>query len=219
MIKLVVFDFDGVLVDSNEAWAGIYSKAAKATGMKKDIAYDDIKEHYGKPYIDVLRAAYPEITDDENTVERMYSNFLDLASSEDFGSSFRLIKGARKTLDELKGRFMLAVGSGNTKKMLNKFMRKFRLADYFRFVVTIDDVKRGKPNPDMLIKAIRHFNVKPEEAVYVGDSASDVMAAKRAGMHSVAVLTGALDKKEAMNLKPDYIVEDVSGVPEVLSCM
>jgi len=219
MIKLVVFDFDGVLVDSNEAWADIYSRAAKATGLKKDVAYDDIKEHYGKPYIDVLRAAYPEVTNDESTVERMYSNFIDLASSEDFGSSFKLIKGARKTLDELKGRFTLAVGSGNTKRMLEKFLKKFRLADYFRFIVTIDDVKKGKPSPDMLIKAIRHFNVKPEEAVYVGDAASDVLAAKRAGMRSVAVLTGALGKEEAVKLKADYVVEDVSKLPEVLSCM
>ncbi len=219
MIKLVMFDFDGVLVDSNQAWADIYDKAAKATGFEKGVAYDDIKSHYGKPYLEVLRAAYPEMTEDPAAMERMYSNFVDLSASDDFSSSFKAIKGLKRALRGMKKKFKLAVGSGNTKRMLNRFLSRFGLDEYFDLVVSGDEVRRGKPNPDMLIKAMRHFDVEPKEAVYVGDAKSDIVAAKKAGMRSVAVLTGALTREEAEMLGPDYIVEDATKVPEVLSCM
>jgi HAD superfamily hydrolase (TIGR01549 family) len=219
MIKLVVFDFDGVLVDSNQAWADICDRAAKATGLEKGVAHDDLKSHYGKPYIEILRAAYPEMTDDPAAIEEMYSNFVNLSASDDFSSSFKAIKGLKRALRGMKKKFKLAVGSGNTKRMLNRFLSKFGLEEYFDLVVSGDEVRRGKPNPDMLLKAMRHFDVEPKEAVYVGDAKSDIMAARKAGMRSVAVLTGALTREEAEMLGPDYIVENATKVPEVLSCM
>ncbi|UCD03267.1 MAG: HAD family hydrolase [Candidatus Aenigmatarchaeota archaeon] len=219
MIKLVMFDFDGVLVDSNEAWADIYDKAAKATGLEKDITYDQLRQHYGKPYIEVLRAGVPELVGDEKAMDEMYKSFVELASSEDFVSSFRSIKGLKNSLANLKKRFKLAVGSGNTKRSINRFLHKLGLHEYFDLVVAGDEVSKGKPDPDMLIKAMEHFRVRPEEAVYVGDAKADIIAAKRAGIASIAVLTGALSKEEAEELDPDYIVDDATKVPEVLACM
>ena len=89
----------------------------------------------------------------------------------------------------------------------------------FDLVVAGDDVKNGKPHPDMLLAALEHFHIEPHEAVYVGDAAADILAAKNAGMASIAVLTGALNRLEAENLNPDYIVEDVTKIHEALSCM
>jgi phosphoglycolate phosphatase-like HAD superfamily hydrolase len=71
----------------------------------------------------------------------------------------------------------------------------------------------------MLIKALDHFGVKPEEAVYVGDAKADIMAAKSAGLVSIAVLTGALTREEAEELETDHIVDDATKVPEVLACI
>ncbi len=71
----------------------------------------------------------------------------------------------------------------------------------------------------MLLKALDHFGISPEEAVYVGDAKSDILAAKRAGMRSIAVLSGALSRTDAEELGPDEIVYDATKVPEVLACM
>ncbi len=220
MIKLVMFDFDGVLVDSNRAWAEIYSKTAEATGIRKRcVKYEDIKAHYGKPYGEVIKAACPEAAEDDSVMENMYSNFVDLSSSEEFASSFDAIKGVRNSLRELKKKFKLAVGTGNSKRVINMFLSRFGMTKYFDLVVAGDDVENGKPNPDMLLKALDHFKIKPKEAVYVGDAKSDVIAAKRAGMRSVAVLTGAMSRLDAEKIDPDYIVEDATKVEEVVSCM
>jgi pyrophosphatase PpaX len=218
MIKLVVFDFDGVLVNSNEAFAGAYREAVERAGVGQDFNYDDIKSQFGKPYIEVFKGSGGGACDEE-TMERVYSHFVDITSSEDFTSSVTRIKGVRKSLSGMKKSFSLAVGSGNSRRMLNGLLSKLGLSRYFDFVVSGDDVAKGKPSPDMLIKAMRHFKVKPREAVYVGDSSHDIVAAKRAGMRSVAVLTGVLTREEAKRLHPDFIVEDATKVHEVLSCL
>jgi HAD superfamily hydrolase (TIGR01549 family) len=219
MIKLVMFDFDGVLVDSNEAWADVYMKSASDAGLRKKITYDDLKPHYGKPYIEFFKAAFPGVEDDKHVTEKLYSSLLNLSSAEDFPSSFKQISGVKNALSELKKHFKLALGSGNSRRMLGKFMRRLGFDGYFDLVVTGDDVDNGKPHPEMLLKAVEHFDVRPEEAVYVGDAPADVVAARNAGVKSVVVLTGALSRAEAENLNPDYIVEDVTKIREAISCM
>ncbi len=219
MIKVVVFDFDGVLVDSNEAWADIFSKAANSAGVKKNFTYDDIKPHYGKPYVEVFKCAHPRFRDDSGVMEAMYSNFIKLATEDGFSNSFRTIGGMKKSLADLKKRYKLAVGSGNSRKLLDKFLKKLGLFEYFDMVVSGDEVKNGKPYPDMLLKIIDHFGIRPEEGVYIGDSEADIIAAKRAKMKSVAVLTGALSRDQASDLHPDCIVDDATDIGEVIECM
>ncbi len=216
MIKVIIFDFDGVLVDSNEAWIGIFNKASKAAGVRRSFTYEDIRPHYGKPYIEVFRSAHPKFRESDNVLDLMYANFMDLANSDDFTDSFRPISGIKGVLGKLSKKCRLAVGSGNSNRILNRFLKKLGLRKYFDFVVGGDQVKRGKPNPDMLLKIMNHFNVSPDEAVYVGDSMSDIIAAKRAKMKSVAVLTGALSREQAEELRPDFILDNATQVQEVL---
>ena len=205
MIKLVVFDFDGVLVDSNQAFAQAYRSAAERAGISGDFAYDDIKCHFGKPYIEVFRNSSRLPTEDGD-LEKLYDNFVDITSSEDFTSSVKHIKGVKRSLSNLKKSVRLAVGSGNSRRMLNGLLSKLGLSRYFDLVVSGDDVKKGKPSPDMLLKAMKHFRVKPRETVYVGDSGCDIIAAKRAGMRSVAVLTGVLRRRPVLLWIDDFEV-------------
>lgn len=219
MIKVVVFDFDGVLVDSNEAWAEIFNKAANSAGVKKDFTYDDIKPHYGKPYVEVFKSAHPRFRHDSGVMEAMYSNFIKLASKDDFSNSFGTIAGMKSSLRELRKKYKLAVGSGNCRRLLEKFLKQLGLIEYFEMVISADDVEKGKPYPDMLIKVIEHFGIKPSEGVYVGDSEADIICAKRAKMRSVAVMTGALSREQAEDLNPDCILDDATELGEVLECM
>jgi len=219
MIKVVIFDFDGVLVDSNQAWADAFTTASKAAGLQKEVTYDDLRPHCGKPYLEVFRNAHPGAAGSKDVMDAMYSHFLRLATSDEFLKTFREIKGINGSLKRLKKRFRLAVGSGNSKKLLNRFLDKMGMSKYFDFVVAGDEVKKGKPNPDMLLKIINHFKVRADEAIYIGDASADIMAAKRANMRSVAVLTGALSREEAEELNPDFIVSDATQLQELLSCM
>jgi len=219
MIKVVIFDFDGVLFDSNQAWVELFNQASREAGAERSFTFEDIRSQCGKPYMDVLNHAFPGIHNDSGALAAMYSNFLKIAKTDEFLASFREIKGMKGSLRMLKRKFKLAVGSGNSRKLLNRFIYKLGFSKYFDLVVSSDDVSRGKPNPDMILKVVRHFRVSPGEAVYVGDSCSDFIAAKRANVRSVAVLSGALSREQAEELCPDFIVGDATELQELLSCM
>jgi len=219
MIKLVIFDFDGVLVDSNESWADVLTKASKASGLDGKFTFDDIKDHAGKPYVEVFKASHPKHADNEKLLDTLYSHFIKIASTDEFVESFKSIKGIKRSLASLGKKYTLAVCSGNSRNLLKYFIDKMGFSRYFRLLVSVDDVKRGKPHPDMLLKTLKHFGVSPKYAVYIGDSESDVMAAKSAGVRSIVVLTGALDRQQAEDLSPDFIVDDVTRVEGVLKCM
>lgn len=216
MIKLVIFDFDGVLADSNEAWVDIFNKASNATGINQSFTYDDIRSDYGKPYIEVIRNAHPKFKEGGEILESMYTNFLTLATADDFIESFKSIKGTKKILSELKKKYKLAVASGNSKRLLVKYLNNLKLYNYFDFIASGDEVKHGKPYPDILIKILDHFKIDAKNSVYIGDSESDILAAKSAKMTSITVLTGALNKDSALQLKPDHIIKDVTCIFEVL---
>lgn len=219
MIKVVIFDFDGVLVDSNEAWIDVLNKSTHAAGVKKKMTYDDLRKHYGKPIVEIFKSAHPRFGHDSDALEATYSRFMELASKDSLVESFNQIGGIKQTLRKLKEKYHLAVGSGNNKRLLVRFLERLGLSKYFDMVVSGDDVENGKPSPEMLQLILSHYGVKPDVAVYVGDSESDVQAAKNAHVKSVVVLTGALSREDAEQLKPDSIVQDATKLPEVLGCM
>ena len=122
MIKVVIFDFDGVLVDSNEAWADIYSRASKAAGIKESVNSEDIIKHFGRPYSEVFRGSHPRHAGDADLMGVVYENLFEMASSDDFIRSFKSIRGIRDSLAELKKTHKLAVCSGNSRGLLENFL-------------------------------------------------------------------------------------------------
>lgn len=219
MIKAVIFDFDGVLVDSNEKWFDAFSTAARASGIKTTGDHETMKKNCGKRLSDFFASVSPGMHEDAKKIEQMRLMMTSLARDDEFTSSMKTFRGIKKLLRHLKKRFKLAVGSGNNRKILNRFIEKFGLRKYFDVVVSADDVHKGKPEPDMLLKVTKKLGVSPGEAVYVGDSEVDIIAAKKANMKSIAVLTGALDRERATELNADFIIEDAARVKDVVACM
>jgi len=82
--------------------------------------------------------------------------------------------------------------------------------DVFDLIIGINDVKKSKPDPEMLLKAIEHFGVKPKETLFVADAPNDIIAGKKAGVKIAVVLTGVLDRKRAEKLGINFIFEDVT---------
>ena len=86
--------------------------------------------------------------------------------------------------------------------------RVLPLGHLFDAVVASDDVERNKPHPDGILRALELLGARPEEAAYVGDSPFDVEAARRAGVHSVAVGWGGIHTREKLEAAgPDAFVE------------
>jgi len=209
MFKLIIFDFDGVLVISNDAHVEVCKRALKKAGINREIRYDKITYYFGKPYRDVLKA----IMDSDYTSEKLgiaYKEQRKLLYSGWFLENIKGIDGVREFLLNLKKKnIRLALASGNERAFLDKVMGFLGLDGIFDLVLSAEDVSKSKPDPEMVYKAMKKFGVKPEETLFVGDARNDILAAKSARVRSAVVLTGVLSEKEAIEMKPDFIFETV----------
>lgn len=216
MIKLILFDFDGVIADSNSLHAEVTRNVLSGVGLTREIADEEIYALFGKEYSVVLKELMgPDYSD--KLLFRALVLQQKMLHSDFFFNQMRLFKGVGEYLKSLRGRgFKLAVVTGNDSFFIDRAIRVLDLGDVFDLVLSSDDVARSKPAPDMVLKAVDVFGVGLDEVLFVGDARNDVLAAKSAGVKSVVVLSGILDDISARALKPDYILDDVFGLDAII---
>ncbi|MEA1924558.1 MAG: HAD family hydrolase [Candidatus Altiarchaeota archaeon] len=216
MIKLVLFDFDGVIADSNSSHIEVTRRVLKSVGLGRDISEREIYDLFGMEYKVVLRKL---LADDYSEEKLSMASGLqqELLHSGSFFQGIVLFPKVRDLLSTLRGKgIWLAVATGNDRRFIDKLVDVLGLDGFFDLVLSSDDVSHSKPAPDMVLKAVDYFGVAADEVLFVGDSRNDVLAAKSAGVKSAAVLTGILDKQGALRLNPDFIVNDVSGIDGII---
>ncbi len=204
----ILFDFDGTLVNSREA----YLEAAKVTfatlrlamptskevleipkRLEQNLALNDIVEGDIAKFLTVYLATYNSITKEKTTP----------------------IPHIQGTLARLSSRAKLAITTMRfvSKAQIMQELKQFSLDTYFDNVITALDTRRPKPSPEPLIKAVAPFNVDLADCVVVGDSVIDIRAGKAAGAKTVSVLSGLYSHEELELEKPDLIIEDVTRLP------
>ncbi len=215
-LRLLLFDFDGVLADSNDVHLEVCRRALREAGITREISDGELTCHFGKPYLVVLR----EVMGSDFTPERLEKASrlqLRLLYSDWFMQQITLVDGTENLLSELKEKgFKVGVASGNDRRFLEKALSHLGIDDFFDVVVSSDDVRNSKPEPDMILKAMRALGVREGETVYIGDSQNDIIAAKKAGVKSIFVLSGILKKEKAEELGPDLIVDSIRDIKRFL---
>jgi phosphoglycolate phosphatase-like HAD superfamily hydrolase len=184
----VIFDCDGVLFDSWRANVAFYNAVLSDLGQPPlDTAGERLAHTLSSPQLfEALFGDRPALLEQARTIAR----------GMDYGPFLRWMKpvpGLYASLTELKRQYRLAMAT-NRGVTVAGVMRHFGLAPLLELAVGIYDVPRPKPFPDMIEKCVQHFGIDPDEAVYVGDSPSDLEAARAAGTRFIAVgdLPGAL---------------------------
>lgn len=220
MVKLIIFDFDGVIITgSNEGYFKCYHKALEAVDINLDPVEERrrILEIWGKGYVfqlEYLLKEHPEL------LPRAIKVYESCYYSPTFSENIRLIKGADISLRQLAKKYRLAIAAGMMRKTLDTFLKKFKIAKVFQKIMTSDEIvnpKHKKPASYMLNQIISNFSIDKNEVVYVGDAEGDVKMARNAGIIPIVVLTGHLTRKEAENLKIKHIISDITHLQEVLN--
>ncbi|KKQ96108.1 MAG: HAD hydrolase, family IA, variant 1 [Candidatus Woesebacteria bacterium GW2011_GWA1_39_12] len=178
MIKALVFDIDGVLIDSFDAnlkfFQDLLSKAGYKPPTKKE--YSPI---FHLSMLDVIRICTK--SSDEKEIKRVW----EMGRSRKVKYPIFLLKTTKdleKTIIELSGKYLLGIVTNRVKEGIYKIPVLSRLQKYFQITVAYQDTKNHKPHPDPLLLACKKLGVNPDEAVYVGDAQSDIIAGKAAGM-------------------------------------
>jgi phosphoglycolate phosphatase-like HAD superfamily hydrolase len=220
MVKLIVFDWDDVFtLGSREGYIACYHQAAKEVGVEIDpvLERERILAKWGRPHRDEvaeLLQEYPERVDEASLAwER-------LILSDTFTDQLTLLDGAVDFLNELSKEYVLTVATGlNPVVMKERVFPKFAIPPVFTQIVTAYDLadrNRGKPYPDMVLAILKEQGCSPDEAIMVGDAPGDMRMGKAAGVRTVAVLTGLLDREAAQEIGADYIIENVVQLKELL---
>lgn len=174
----ILFDMDGVLVDSLDSWWKALNDALKAY-KHEEITRDEFKKYYwGHDLRSNLEkmGLNPEVVSFCNNV---YGDHID---------SVKIYPGTKKTLESLNG-FKKAIITNTPSSCADQILEKIGLKKYFDGVVTSDMVSIGKPNPEIVFKACSLLGVKPDSCILVGDTKSDVEAGRKAGCTVIGIKT------------------------------
>ena len=183
MIEAVVFDMDGVLIDSEQLWDEIREQLARERGGRwSERAQADMMgmsaPEWTRYMHDVvgLRESPEEI--DAEVVGRLLARYEE---------SLPLLPGAVEAVERLASRRPLAIASSSNRVVIDAVLARAGIAQLFRATVSSEEVVRGKPAPDVYLEAARRLDADPEGCVAIEDSRNGIRSAHDAGMRVIAI--------------------------------
>jgi len=201
--KLLIFDWDGTLANSIGRIVESMHVASDRTGF---VRRDDfaVKGIIGLGLPEAIRSLYPEIGDDELVVFRQHyaDHYIALEAEPS-----PLFEGVASALDALRAEgYHLAVATGKARRGLDRVLKSHGWDDYFDITRAADETA-SKPHPLMLEQILAHCEMRPEQALMVGDSSFDLQMARNAGMGSVAVSYGAQSIEALRAFEPRLAID------------
>ncbi|MEM2874435.1 MAG: HAD family hydrolase [Candidatus Hadarchaeales archaeon] len=192
-IKAILFDLDGVLIDTVECWVRAFNDTYRKYGQREISKDEFIREYWGHS--------------SEKGFKHLGSDALSYCNARQIDNLWmaKPIPGAREVLELCSKKVKLGLVTNTPKKNTLKELEMFGLKEYFDVVVTGDDVRNKKPSPDMVIEACERLGVSVDDVVMVGDTESDLLAGKSAGCRVIGV-----------NVHADWMVKDMSELKLLL---
>lgn len=209
-VRLVIFDLDGTLINAFPAVTESVNYTLARLGYAP-VSGERVKRSVGWGEVHLL-GCFIDRRDVASAV-RIYRRY----HPASLRRGTKLLPGAGRMLRLLKKRgYKVAIASNRAKRFTRLILRHLRIGDYIDLSLCRDQVDRPKPYPDMLLAILKRFRVRPQEAVFVGDMSVDIVAGRRAGIRTVAVLSGSDHRGELLAAKPDRIVRGVTALGKVL---
>jgi 2-phosphoglycolate phosphatase len=205
-----LFDVDGTLLKSAPDICGAI-QTILATTAHKNLSQEFLQTYIGRHLDDLFYYLFPNATAEDTA--RLLADYRQAYLARRHAST-EVYPGVAEALSKLRGRKSTATtkGTPTTKAVLEQF----GLISFFDHVQGTDGFP-AKPNPDVVFKALEALGAQREDCLFVGDSASDMQAAKRAGVRSCAVTYGYGDADELARWQPDYVIGDLRELlPEPL---
>lgn len=191
----ILFDLDGVIVESEEVWLSSLNSALRYYNQKQINPKIFNEKFWGNDVKNTLQLLeLPQKA--MEIVNKSYIENID---------NVVLFPDVEITLKNLT-QFKKGVITNTPKKIALYLLDKFNILNYFDVVVTSDDVKYGKPNPEIIIKACKLLNVQTNDVIIIGDTISDIKAGKNLNCIVIGI-----------NIEADYTVNKLSKILDILS--
>ena len=206
--KLVLFDYDGTIVDSAKMIVKGAIEAFRMCGLP-DPDPNKVRENIGKPLAIALDAYSPkgyEVKPEmiSNAYRKWYAEQgrLGLQDEPLFPGMFKLINDLK-----INKEFHIGVATNKSRIALNNGLKKHNLINIFDITLTMDEAK-AKPDPDMAIQAMSMLNIEKKSTIIVGDTINDIGLGVNAGINSIGVAWGYNSIEMLRNEGADFIIKD-----------
>ena len=201
MIKALIFDFDGVIVDSEPLHLRAFQRTVETLGLSLSPT-----DYYLRYLACDDRSFFRNFLEDsrQQTTEREIERLVEekgVCFEEMLGEGIRIFPGVLEFLEAFGERFHVAIGSGALSSEINLILRRKELSGFFGFVIGADQTQNPKPSPEVYLKCLRELkrnydaSIEPGQCVVFEDSPHGVLAAKRAEMKCVGI-TNSCDSSE-----------------------
>ena len=182
-VEAVVFDLDGVIVDSEHLWDEVREELARERGGRwHERAQADMmgmsSTEWSRYMHDVIGLAESPAEIDDEVVARLLDRY---------ALRLPLIDGAVDAVLRLAEAFRLALASSSNRRIIDAVLEAAGLASSFEATVSSEEVGRGKPAPDVFLEAARRLGLPPDRCAAVEDSGNGIRAAHASGMRVVAI--------------------------------
>lgn len=203
----ILFDLDGVIADS----IGVTERAFRhayttVMGLATDPPFEEYKRHLGKGLYQIL--------DSLSLPHAMYDPFV--AESERLIGAVKPTPGIVRILAELESlHVMMGIATGKSTQRAVRTLESLGLRHFFPVVVGYDAVPAPKPAPDMIYSLLGYFRLQPRDAVMIGDSPADMLAARGAGVSAAAAMWGDSSAEQLVASQPDFVLHapaDILGL-------
>ena len=205
MTQAVVFDLDGVLLQSEEVWDAVRERYVRERGGRYDEEVQRAMIGMSAPEWSRFLHEEAGVPDDSEAINRD----VDARMLESYRRKLPLLPGAAEAVRRTAAAFPLALASSSNREVFEAVLELAGLADCFRATVSSEEVERGKPAPDVYLEAARRLGVAPELCTAVEDSQAGIRSAKSAGMRVVAILNASYPPDDAALALADTVVRSL----------
>jgi phosphoglycolate phosphatase len=217
-VKMVLIDVDGTLVDSVPDLAYCVDEMMEQLGMPVR-GEASVRNWVGNGVERLVRRALTNSLDgepDKALFDKAYPVFLDLYADNTSKRSI-LYPGVTEGIAFLKSaRYKLGCVTNKAAQFTEPLLKDLGIYDNFSIVISGDTLPQKKPDPAPLLHAAEFFGVAPEEAMMLGDSVSDVKAARAAGFQIICMSYGYNHGEDIRTANPDAVIDSMAELPELL---
>jgi HAD superfamily hydrolase (TIGR01509 family) len=204
-LRVVLFDWDGTLLNSFQADTNAYVQMFEALGIEWEPGA--LSQHYSPDWHNVYRAVKLPVASWAEA-DRLWRRF--------YRAERPLLQtGARRVVQTLAQRFQLGLVSSGSSLRVRSQLRAFGLEPLFSVSVFGDRVPHRKPHPLQLQLAIRELGIEPACCVYIGDAPEDVRMARRAGVAVIGVLEHSPVPERLRASRPNALIKTIGALPQL----
>lgn len=207
MFKLIIFDLDGVIIDSEKTIVKSYLNACNDILWPWNFpSVEEFLSHTWESLAEILRKLnILEIKDKYLEYAFQYQNEIGI-----FTDVVDLI------IELYNSKKLIALVTWKGRDRTEQILKKFWLEKYFNLIITSSDVKKSKPDPEWILKVISDLGASKKDSVYIWDSTNDIVASQNAWIKVIAVTWGMHDEFTLKFFDPDYIVHKAQEIKNII---